>query len=288
MKKIIAMIFTVLLVATLMPLSQIHAEDDWTDEYYYEVVFTDAYGNRISSEYVKEGESATVPVAPDRQGYRFIGWDKNTTNIHSAMFVHPIYQELNPTPQQSETVKEDKPELCEVTFYDEDTILETRKVDCDKVDKAMPEVLPEKEGYELSGFEKDDDGNLHAKWQLLTLEEEQVIEEVIKTDTDKPARTGRWSIVSLILGLANLFLGYRLLTTKTQIADIYDNTHTEYKHPLLIRMLAVLLAIVSVIIFFTMNGFAKAVWFNASSVIMLAVLLFILMLFVFSFLFEYE
>ena len=45
------------------------------------VVFEDGTGNRLSFQYVHEGESAIAPKAPTRRGYTFIGWDRDLKNI---------------------------------------------------------------------------------------------------------------------------------------------------------------------------------------------------------------
>ena len=47
------------------------------------VVFEDGLGNRLKSEYVHEGDSATAPSAPTRRGYIFVGWDRDLNRISS-------------------------------------------------------------------------------------------------------------------------------------------------------------------------------------------------------------
>ncbi|MDR0919577.1 MAG: InlB B-repeat-containing protein, partial [Oscillospiraceae bacterium] len=47
----------------------------------YTVVFQDELGEIISTQTVTEGNDAIVPVSPEKQGYDFIGWNQDTTNI---------------------------------------------------------------------------------------------------------------------------------------------------------------------------------------------------------------
>lgn len=47
----------------------------------YNVVFKDYDGEILKEEMVSEGQNATAPVNPSRDGYKFIGWDNEFTNI---------------------------------------------------------------------------------------------------------------------------------------------------------------------------------------------------------------
>ena len=47
----------------------------------YEVKFYDWDGTVISTQTVKEGESAVLPENPTKEGYNFLGWDKSVVNI---------------------------------------------------------------------------------------------------------------------------------------------------------------------------------------------------------------
>lgn len=58
----------------------------------YEVVFFDYNNQRIESQTVNHGEDATPPVAAEREGYNFIGWDAPYTNIDSDRDINPIYE----------------------------------------------------------------------------------------------------------------------------------------------------------------------------------------------------
>lgn len=68
----------------------------------YEVVFKDENGNVLKTETVKEGASATAPTAPTKEGYNFVGWDQDFSNITSDLEVKPLYEEIIIEPDEDE------------------------------------------------------------------------------------------------------------------------------------------------------------------------------------------
>ena len=56
------------------------------------VTYKDWEGNVIGTQVVGVGESATLPAAPARTGYTFVGWDTDTTSIGDHTVVKPIYK----------------------------------------------------------------------------------------------------------------------------------------------------------------------------------------------------
>ncbi len=70
------------------------------EEKSYIVTFVDYDGKYLSSQIVKEGESAEDPKSPDRPGYEFIGWDSYTGSIYCDLTVKAIYEKL-PVPPES-------------------------------------------------------------------------------------------------------------------------------------------------------------------------------------------
>ncbi len=59
----------------------------------YTVKFVDYDGKVLKTELVSEGENATAPEAPSREGYIFIGWDKSYTNITTDVTITARYKE---------------------------------------------------------------------------------------------------------------------------------------------------------------------------------------------------
>ena len=63
----------------------------------YQVTFTDYDGTVLKVSEVKEGKTAAAPANPTRNGYTFIGWDKDFTNVKQDMVVVAQYRVNNYT-----------------------------------------------------------------------------------------------------------------------------------------------------------------------------------------------
>ena len=88
----------------------------------YSVVFKDWDGSVLSEQTVSEGSSATAPVTPTRDGYEFIGWDMDFSNVTGDLIVTAQYKEI-------QVVLNDFPPFTDANwFLDSDctnTLLET-------------------------------------------------------------------------------------------------------------------------------------------------------------------
>ncbi len=60
---------------------------------YYTVKFIDYDNSELSVQSIAEGESATAPTDPTREGYEFVGWDKAYSNITEDTVVTAEYEE---------------------------------------------------------------------------------------------------------------------------------------------------------------------------------------------------
>lgn len=58
----------------------------------YTVIFRDHDGAVLKSETVKAGEAATAPTVPNREGYTFIGWDKDFHKVTGDLVVTALYE----------------------------------------------------------------------------------------------------------------------------------------------------------------------------------------------------
>ncbi|MBQ3196360.1 MAG: InlB B-repeat-containing protein [Clostridia bacterium] len=64
------------------------------DRFSYTVNFVDYDGTVLKTEEVFYGDAATAPVVEDREGYEFIGWDKNFDNVTEDMTVTAQYKQI--------------------------------------------------------------------------------------------------------------------------------------------------------------------------------------------------
>ena len=58
------------------------------------LTFVDYDGNIIKTKSILQGANFTLPEAPEKEGYVFVGWDINTENITNDMIVTPIYEKI--------------------------------------------------------------------------------------------------------------------------------------------------------------------------------------------------
>ncbi len=104
----------------------------------YTVVFKDYDGTVLKTENVEEGDSATAPNDPSREGYKFIGWNLDFSNVSSDLEVVAKYANENA-------------KVYTVVFKDYDgTILKTENVE-EGTDATQPQP-PTRDGYVFSGW----------------------------------------------------------------------------------------------------------------------------------------
>lgn len=115
---------------------------------YYNVRFVDWDGTLLKVESVEEGKDATAPEVPTREGYTFIGWDTDFTNVHSDLTVTALYEENEQPPLPEEPI------YYTVRFYDWDgTLLKVESVEEGK--DATPPDDPYRKGYRFIGWDED-------------------------------------------------------------------------------------------------------------------------------------
>lgn len=102
------------------------------------VRFLDWNGVELSSQEVEEGESAIAPSNPTREGYTFIGWDADFSNVTEDLIVTAIY----------------KINRYKVDFIDWDnSVLKSDSVDWNTA--AIAPENPTRSGYTFVGWDKD-------------------------------------------------------------------------------------------------------------------------------------
>ena len=60
----------------------------------YTVQFVDYDGTIIAEVVVKDGEAIVLPENPTREDYKFLGWDKDFTNITSDLIANAVYEKV--------------------------------------------------------------------------------------------------------------------------------------------------------------------------------------------------
>ena len=101
----------------------------------YTVTFKDHDQTVLKEEKVQKGHDATEPKTPSREGYTFVGWDKDFKNITENIEVKAVYKIIE----------------YQVVFKDYDgTVIKTQKVEYNKNATAPEE--PSREGYTFKGW----------------------------------------------------------------------------------------------------------------------------------------
>ncbi len=106
----------------------------------FTVTFVDYDGTVLKTETVEEGKGATAPTASIREGYTFVGWDKEFDEVTEDITVKAVYVDSDPAGTYT------------VTFYDYDgtTVLGTSTVTEGKA--ATPPTNPSKSGATFLGW----------------------------------------------------------------------------------------------------------------------------------------
>ena len=67
------------------------------------VTFVDWDGTVLSTQTVGEGQAATAPADPYREGYNFIGWDADFANVTSDLTITALYELIYEPPTFPDT-----------------------------------------------------------------------------------------------------------------------------------------------------------------------------------------
>ncbi len=124
----------------------------------YTVTFKDG-DTVLKVQTVGEGEAATPPEDPTKEGYTFDGWDLAFGNVTSDLTV------------SAKWVKNEK-NTYTVTFVDGNTVLKTQEVE--EGAAATAPAAPTKTGYTFDGWDKAFDNitsdlTVNAKWKLVEI-----------------------------------------------------------------------------------------------------------------------
>ena len=107
----------------------------------YTVLFLDWDGTELGSQKVKEGQPAVAPLNPTREGYVFVGWNRDFSAVTSDMTVMALYTEAEAGKYT-------------VFFLDWDGT-ELKKETVSEGQDATAPADPAREGYEFTGWNRD-------------------------------------------------------------------------------------------------------------------------------------
>ncbi len=112
-------------------------------------------GEIIQTEKVSEGESATKPEDPVKEGYDFVGWDKDFNNVTSDLDINALFEVAKHT----------------VEFYVDGVCVDTQEVLHNG--NATPPEVEEKEGYTFKRWDKEynnvtSDLKIYAEFEINT------------------------------------------------------------------------------------------------------------------------
>lgn len=145
------------------------------DSYRVTVRFIDYDDSILKTERVEIGKDAEPPLAPTREGYRFVGWRPAFTNIQEDTDVYAQYEKMD-----SDEFKYN------VTFLDhDDTVLKVDRVA--QGGTAQPPNNPEREGYLFTGWRPgytniQEDTTVYAQYEKIDSENKKFIVRFIDHD----------------------------------------------------------------------------------------------------------
>lgn len=112
----------------------------------YTVTFVDHDGTTLKEETIKKGTTITEPSDPTRDGYTFVGWDNDLSNITSDIIVNAVYKKNQYT----------------ITFdTDGGSIIDAYTLDYNSF--VIAPNNPTKEGYVFIGWDKEIPSNMPAE-----------------------------------------------------------------------------------------------------------------------------
>ncbi|MEG0592943.1 MAG: InlB B-repeat-containing protein, partial [Coprobacillus sp.] len=201
----------------------------WREDNKYTVIFQDDAGNLLQESSVYEGEDAIAPVVPNKDGYTFVGWDKDFTNVRGDLVVTAIYEEnvvviIPPTIPGQPTLPTDT--------------LPT---------PIIPPVVTAPGVANTPVTPVQPDAPVQGE-QTVTppVDNEEIIE-----DQEVPLATigGSWALVNLICTIVVTILGIFLLLAKHKKDEDEEDNTVAYKRRRWTKVATIVVAIVTIVAF---------------------------------------
>ncbi len=135
--------------ADKVPASDITLYGKWTIKE-YTVTFEDYDGTVLKTETVEQGNGATAPVDPTREGHTFLNWSVPFSDITSNLTVRAVYDAITH----------------HVRFIDHnDTVINTQSVE--QGQSATTPDNPIREGYTFTGWDPSDFSNITSSLDII-------------------------------------------------------------------------------------------------------------------------
>lgn len=99
---VIIMIVTILVVVILLPEKKPQSHTEQAKS--YTVTFRDFDGTVLKTDIVKAGEDASAPDEPQREGYTFVGWNRDFYSIDKDTIIIAEYLRITSTAFKVDTV----------------------------------------------------------------------------------------------------------------------------------------------------------------------------------------
>ncbi|MBR2138701.1 MAG: InlB B-repeat-containing protein, partial [Bacilli bacterium] len=129
-KKILIYTLSILILIVVLTVVFIFIKNNGPEKYY--VKFVDNNGIVLKEEYVEFNKSATSPTPPTKEGYDFVGWDIEFTNVTKDLIVTAQYK-IHEHIYENNVCSCGKKEEFKVIFVNEDnSILKEEYVEYNK------------------------------------------------------------------------------------------------------------------------------------------------------------
>ncbi len=101
-KKILFLIIVAIVLITAIVLTSLPLQGQKTES--YTVTFQDFDKTVLKTESVEEGKAATAPEDPQRDGYTFIGWNRDFSSVEKDIVITAEYLRITDTAFEVDTV----------------------------------------------------------------------------------------------------------------------------------------------------------------------------------------
>lgn len=189
----------------------------------HEITFLDQDFTVLKEVTIKNGETTTAPTITAKEGYTFIGWDKDMNNINSDITFMAKYDKINYTINFNANISDENVKVPTALTY--------------TIEDKMPLPKASLDGYFFIGWFTNPDGNG---------------DEVVKTDKGNLTLYAKWIKMPITEGSIDLVATETLLVTGST-TTLYAKNGDNYLLPQNVKFISSDLSIATV----DENGFVR-------------------------------